>query len=145
MPTHAEKRLLPYSPEEMFDLVADVEKYPQFLPWCVATRVTKSEGDEIMAEMVIGYKMFRERFTSRVKLDSPGRIDVAYFEGPFKYLNNHWIFRPMEEGKCEIDFFVDFEFRSLLLQRMIGLVFNEAVRIMVRAFAKRAEAVYGKR
>ena len=143
MPTHAEKRLLPYSPEEMFDLVADVEKYPQFLPWCVATRVTKSEGDEIMAEMVIGYKMFRERFTSRVKLDSPGRIDVAYFEGPFKYLNNHWIFEPEGETVCTIDFYVDFEFRSRLMQKLIGAVFNEAVKRMIQAFEKRADELYG--
>lgn len=145
MPTHAEKLILPYTPEEMFDLVADVEKYPQFLPWCVATRVTRKDDNQVMADMVIGYKMFRERFTSRVTLDRSRRIDVAYFEGPFKYLNNHWIFQPREGGACEIDFFVDFEFRSALLRRVIGLVFNEAVRIMVRAFAKRAETVYGKR
>ncbi len=145
MPIHAEKRKIAYSPEEMFELVADVEKYPQFLPWCVAARVTKKDEDEVLAELVIGYKMFRERFSSRVTLDHPQRIDVAYFEGPFKYLDNHWIFRPLEEGKCEIDFFVDFEFRSVLLQRVIGLVFNEAVRIMVRAFEKRAVQVYGKR
>ena len=144
MPTHAEIRRVAHTPEQMFELVADVGKYPEFLPWCVAARVTRRDSEKIFAELVIGYKMFRERFTSTVTLDRPGRIDVAYFEGPFKYLNNHWIFRPLADGGTEIDFFVDFEFRSRFLQRVIGLVFNEAVRIMVRAFEKRADAVHGK-
>ena len=84
MPTHAEKRVLPYTPEQMFDLVADVEKYPEFLPWCVATRIRERQGDILFADMVIGFKMFREKFTSRVTCRKPDRIDVAYFEGPFK-------------------------------------------------------------
>ncbi|MAF47718.1 MAG: type II toxin-antitoxin system RatA family toxin [Rhodospirillales bacterium] len=143
MPTHAEKRRLPHSPEQMFALVADVEKYPEFLPWCVATRVRGQDGDTITADMVIGYKMFRERFTSKVHLDRPGlRIDVAYSEGPFKYLNNHWLFIADGEGTI-VDFYVDFEFRSRLLQKLIGAVFNEAVKIMVHAFEKRAKNVYG--
>lgn len=142
MPTHAEKRLLPFSAEQMFDLVADVERYPEFLPWCVGTRIRSQEDDSITADMVIGYKMFREKFTSRVKLDKPDRIDVVYEDGPFRYLNNHWIFRPNEDGSCEVDFYVDFEFRSKLLQKMIGVVFNEAVKIMVHAFEKRAVAIY---
>ena len=147
MPTHAEKRRLPHSPEQMFDLVSDVEKYPEFLPWCVATRIRGREegetGDTITADMVIGYKMFRERFTSKVILDRPGmRIDVAYSEGPFRYLNNHWLF--LEDGDGTIvDFYVDFEFRSRLLQKLIGAVFNEAVKIMMHAFEKRALKIYG--
>jgi coenzyme Q-binding protein COQ10 len=124
-----------------------VEKYPEFLPWCVATRIRGREegetGDTITADMVIGYKMFRERFTSKVILDRPGmRIDVAYSEGPFRYLNNHWLF--LEDGDGTIvDFYVDFEFRSRLLQKLIGAVFNEAVKIMVHAFEKRALKIYG--
>ena len=148
MPTHAEKKHLPYTPAEMFDLVADIEKYPEFLPWCAGTRIRSREGNLVIADMIIGYKMFRERFTSRVTLARPdaqdGRIDVEYSDGPFKYLQNHWIFEPDGNGTC-IDFFVDFEFRSRLLQAMIGVVFGEAVRIMVNAFEKRAEAIYGKR
>ena len=93
--------------------------------------------------MVIGFNIFRERFTSTVKLDRPGRIDVSYADGPFKYLNNHWIFNKVEGGKCEVDFFVDFEFRSGLLQKMIGAVFETAVRVMVSAFRKRARDIYG--
>jgi ribosome-associated toxin RatA of RatAB toxin-antitoxin module len=96
MPTHAEKRELPYRPEQLFDLVADIERYPEFLPWCVGARVRSREGDLVVADLVIGFKVVRERFTSRVKLDRPNlRIDVAYTEGPFRYLNNHWIFEPL--------------------------------------------------
>ncbi len=142
MPTHAEKRHLPHSPQQMFDLVSDVAQYPEFLPWCVGTRIKSHENDEIVADMVIGYKMFREKFTSRVKLSAPDRIDVVYENGPFKYLNNHWIFIAEDDGSCTVDFYVDFEFRSKLLQKMIGVVFNEAVKIMVHAFEKRASAVY---
>ena len=143
MPTHAEKRLLPHKPEQLFDLVADVDRYPEFLPWCVAARVSDRHGDVLRADLVIGFKMFREKFTSKVTLARPGRIDVEYFRGPFRYLNNHWIFTPEGEGSCIIDFYVDFEFRSRLLQRLIGPVFNEAVRRMVRAFETRADAIYG--
>jgi coenzyme Q-binding protein COQ10 len=97
MPTHAEKRVLRYTPEQMFDLVADVGAYPEFLPWCIGARVRKREGDVITADLVIGFKMFRERYTSRVTLDRPGRIDVRYIQGPLKYLNNHWLFAPHPE------------------------------------------------
>lgn len=144
MPTHAEKRFLPYSPKQLFDLVADVERYPEFLPWAVAARITRHEGNVIDADLVIGFKMIRESFSSRVVLAEPSRIDVSYTKGPFKYLNNHWIFNPQDDG-CEIDFYVDFEFRSRLLQRMIGALFNEAVRRMVSAFEARARALYGPR
>ena len=144
MPTHAEKRLLPYTPEQLFDLVADVERYPEFLPWAVAARIRSREGNVITADLMIGFKMFRERFTSRVVLDRPQRIDVSYTEGPFKYLNNHWVFEPMAGGGTCIDFFVDFEFRSVILQRLIGMLFNEAVRRMVQAFETRARQLYGE-
>ena len=143
MPTHAEKRVLPFTPEQLFDVVADIEKYPEFLPWCIATRIRRREGQVIHADMVIGFKMFRERFTTKDVLDPPRRIDVSYHEGPFKYLNNHWIFLPHGEGHCELDFYIDFEFHSRLFQKMMGVVFNEAVRIMVASFEKRARAIYG--
>jgi len=143
MPTHAEKRALPYSQEQLFDLVADVESYPKFLPWCVASRIRKRDGAVIIADLMIGFKMVRERFTSRVILSRPGRIDVTYTEGPFKYLNNHWIFEPLPEGGTMIDFYVDFEFRSKLLQTIMGALFNEAVKLMVGSFEKRANQLYG--
>ena len=142
MPTHAEKRHVPHSPQQMFALVADIEKYPDFLPWCVGTRVRSNDGEVVLADMVIGYKMFREKFTSKVRLSRPDRIDVAYMDGPFKYLNNHWIFLQESDGTCTVDFYVDFEIRSKILQKMIGTVFNEAVKIMVHAFEKRAYLVY---
>ncbi len=144
MPTHAEMRELPYRAEDMFDLVAEVDKYPEFLPWCIGARIRKREGEVITADLIIGFKMFRERFTSRVELDRPNlRIDVEYAEGPFKYLRNHWVFVPRPDGGCAIDFFVDFEFRSRLLQKTIELLFGEAVKRMVGAFETRARQLYG--
>jgi coenzyme Q-binding protein COQ10 len=143
LPTHAERRILPYAPEQLFELVADVERYPEFLPWCLGVRVRERTEETITADLLIGFKMVRERFTSTVKLDRPGRIDVAYTEGPFRYLNNHWIFEPTGDGGCSIDFYVDFEFRSRMLQTLIGMLFNEAVRRMVAAFEARAHNLYG--
>ncbi|QCN96881.1 type II toxin-antitoxin system RatA family toxin (plasmid) [Azospirillum argentinense] len=143
MPTHAEKKVLPYTPEQMYRLVADVEKYPEFLPWCLAARIRRRDGDVMFADLVIGFKMVRERFTSRVELDEANRrINVQYTEGPFQYLNNHWIFTPHEGGVC-VDFYVDFEFRSKMLQKIMGVLFNEAVRRMVQAFETRANQLYG--
>jgi coenzyme Q-binding protein COQ10 len=156
MPTHAEKRFLPYRPEQLFELVASVDRYPEFLPWCIAARIRSREAipDDpsktlITADLVIGFRMIRERFTSRVTLQPPRRIDVNYSEGPFKYLNNHWIFDPVAAspqhpgGGTMLDFYVDFEFRSKLLQSMMAMLFNEAVRRMVAAFEGRAKQLYG--
>jgi coenzyme Q-binding protein COQ10 len=142
MPTHAEKRLLPFTHEKLYNLVSDVEKYPDFLPWCIALRVRSREVNMINADMIIGFKVFREKFSTRVTLNPPRRIDVEYLDGPFKYLNNHWIFKPID-GACEIDFYVDFEFKSILLQKAIGAVFNEAVQKMINAFEARAHRIYG--
>jgi len=143
MPTHAEQRVLPYTPEQLYVLVAGVENYPEFLPWCVGARIKERTDTLILADLVIGFKMFRERFTSRVTLDpATPRVDVEYMDGPFKYLNNHWIFNPHPDG-CEIDFFVDFEFKSIILQKTIGVLFNEAVQRMIAAFEHRADALYG--
>jgi len=143
MPTHAEKRVLPYTRAQLFDLVAEVERYPEFLPWCLAARVRERSGNAITADLLIGFRMVRERFTSRVVLDRPNRIDVSYSKGPFRYLNNHWEFIAQPDGQCLIDFYVDFEFRSRLLQKVIEMLFNEAVRRMVSAFEARARALYG--
>ena len=142
MPTHAEERRLPHTQQQLFDLVADVARYPEFLPWCTACRVTKREGNVIEADLMIGFKMVRERFTSRVTLSPPDRIDVQYLDGPFRYLNNHWVFKPTDDG-CVIDFYIDFEFRSRILQRLMGPLFNEAVRRMVSSFETRARALHG--
>ena len=111
MPTHAEQRVLPYTPEQLFALVADIERYPEFLPWCIGARIKERQPNLVVADLIIGFKVFRERFTSRVVLDPPGKIDVTYAEGPFRYLDNHWTFERAPEG-CRIGFFVDFEFKS---------------------------------
>ena len=150
MPTHSETRHLPYTAQQMYDLVADVGKYPEFLPWCSGARVRGRRQDgavEIVdADLVISFKVFRERFGSRVTLN-PGamQIDVEYLDGPFRYLNNHWKFVPVSDSACEVDFFVDFEFKSRTLQAIIGVVFNEAMRRIVRAFEERAAVLYGER
>ena len=145
MPTHAEKRVLPYTREQLFDLVASVEKYPEFLPWCIASRITKREGNALYADLIIGYKMVREKFGSRVTLTRPTHIHVEYLSGPMKHLSNHWDFVDNRDGTTTLDFFVDFEFRNVFFRRLMGLFFNEAVRRMVAAFEGRAQALYGKR
>jgi coenzyme Q-binding protein COQ10 len=143
LPKHSDRRLLPYAPEQMFDLVVDVEKYPQFLPWCIGARIRERGTQTITADLVIGFKVYRERFTSRVTMQRPDRIDVAYSDGPFRYLENHWRFEAAPSGGCLIAFDVDFELKSKLLQGMLELVFTEAIRRMVGAFEARAMKLYG--
>lgn len=150
MPTHAEKRKMPYTAAQLYKLVAEVDRYPEFLPWCIAARLKSRETNVDTWDLVIGFKMIRERFTSKVTLAPPdpagrARVDVAYADGPFRYLANHWIFEPQHDGGCEIDFYVDFEFRSRLLQTIMGALFNEAVKRMVAAFEARARALYGEK
>ncbi len=142
MPTHAEHKVLPYSPEQMFDLVADVGKYPTFLPWCAGARVKSHTDTQLVADLTIGFGPFRESFTSRVELDRPRQVQVKYENGPFRYLNNQWTFESNPKG-CNVKFYVDFEFKSRVLQAAIGVVFNNAVKLMVNAFLKRAREVYG--
>ena len=147
MPTHHETRVVPYTAQQMYDLVADVAAYPKCLPWTAAARIrsrTPIEGGEVMeADLVISFKVFRERFGSRVTLwPSQMKIDTEYLDGPFKYLKSGWSFRDVTGG-CEVTFFVDFEFRNAILQGIIGVVFNEAMHRVVRAFEKRAADLYG--
>ena len=144
MITHAEQRLLGYRPEQMYDLVADIERYPEFLPWCIGARIRERTEDLVVADLIIGFKMIRERFTSRVSLDRDRlTIEVTYADGPFKQMTNRWRFEPTEDGRCRIDFYVAFEFRSAMLQKLIGVLFHEAVRRMVGAFETRARKLYG--
>lgn len=144
MPAHHETRVLPYTVEQMFDLVADIERYPEFLPWCVACRIKSRESPAcLIADLAVGFKMVREKFTSRVTFDRPNSIVVEYIDGPFSHLTNIWRFRAAADGAgTEVDFSLDFEFRSKILQNLIGLLFEEAVRRMVAAFEKRAAAIY---
>lgn len=140
---HSETRHLPYTPEQIFDLIADVPRYPEFLPWVVGVRIRSKSDTMLVADMIVGFKMLREAFTSKVTLERPHRIHVDYVEGPLKYLHNDWRIRPGEGGGSEIDFDVAFEFRSKMFEKLAGTVFSEAVRRMAAAFEKRAAALYG--
>ncbi len=150
MPTFSSKRRVRHAPENMFDLVADVEKYPQFLPLCEDLRVRRrnpaGEGtpETLVADMTVGYKAIRETFTSRVALDRPRlRIQVEYVDGPFRHLENRWTFRPVEGG-CEVEFFITYEFRSFTLGMLMGTMFDRAFRKFSEAFERRADEVYGR-
>ena len=144
MTVHAEKRVINHRPEDLYALVADVQKYPEFLPWCLAARIREKSPISLSADLIIGFNMFRERFTSYVDLDVDNlEITVKYAEGPFKHLTNSWRFVDHPDG-CEIDFYVDFEFNSRLLQSVIETLFTEAVKRMVRAFETRADILYKK-
>jgi coenzyme Q-binding protein COQ10 len=149
MPAHSETRRLPYTAEQMYDLVADVDSYPQFIPWIAAARVrsVKPEGEaEVMlADLVVGFRMFREKFLSRVTMwEETRRIDTEYIEGPFRHMHSRWEFRDVEGGGSEVHFDVDFEFRNRLLQGAAGLFFQDAMTRIVRAFEARADMLYGK-
>ena len=143
MPHHEERKYLPYSCDQMFDLVADVARYPEFLPWLINARVYDQRENGFHADLIIGFKVFKERFTSKVTLDRPHSLHVEYVRGPLRYLHNNWEFHEVEGGGCAIDFTVDFEFKSSLLERLVGTVFTEAVSHMVRAFERRADMLYG--
>lgn len=150
MTTHHETRQLPYTARQMYDLVADVGRYPEFLPWNSAARIRSrsplEDGrEQLEADLVISFKVFRERFGSRVTLDpAAGRIDTEYLDGPFKHLKSTWTFRDLPDGGSEVSFDVDFEFRNAILQKLIGVVFNEAMARIVRAFEERAAALYAQ-
>ena len=143
MPSIRETRALPWSAEQMFDLVADVRRYPEFLPWVVATRVRSDGEHEMIADMLVGFNALRERFTSKVKKDRPRMIDVDYVEGPMRELDNKWFFHPRAEGGCTIDFSVDFTFRNSVFEALAGKYLDRAFRKMVTAFEERAARLYG--
>ena len=142
MPNHDEKRVLPYSCEQMFDLVASIDKYPEFLPWCLGARIKEKSDERVIADLIIGYKVFRERFTSIVTLNRPHKISVQYQSGPLSRLSNEWEFRPVGKD-CEVSFQVDFDFRSPLLSTVIDAFFDRALSKMVAAFEARAVQLYG--
>lgn len=153
MPHHHDSRDLPYSARQMYDLVADIESYPQFLPWNSAARI-RSRTDrpdgatEIAADLVVSFKVFRERFGSRVVLwpadpaSGTLKIDTEYLDGPFRHMRSGWSFTDRPGGGCQVEFFVDFEFRNAILQKLIGVVFHEAMSRIVRAFEDRARQLY---
>ncbi|HVV60263.1 MAG TPA: type II toxin-antitoxin system RatA family toxin [Pseudolabrys sp.] len=149
MPQFSTKRRVRHAASDMFDLVADVEKYPQFVPLCSALRVksrtAKGDGIAVMiADMTVAYKLIHQTFTSRVTLDRPGlKIVVEYLDGPFSKMQNRWTFVPAGERSCEVEFFIDYEFRSRTLAMLMGAMFDAAFRRFAAAFEKRADEIYG--
>lgn len=143
MPRHSETKHLPYAPEQLFDLVADVARYDEFLPWVVAVRVRSCSPIETVADLVVGFNAFKERFTSRVEKEKPSRICVDYVEGPLKYLHNEWKFEAAPDGGTNLGFSVDFAFKSRIFEALAGQMFDRALRRMTRAFEERAAALYG--
>ena len=143
MPRHSETRHLPYTPDQLFELVADVGSYEEFLPCVVAVRIRSSSEEETVADLVVGFNAFKERFTSRIRKVRPHRICVDYIEGPLKYLRNEWHFEPAENGGTKVQFSVDFAFRSRIFEALAGQMFDRALRRMTGAFEARAAALYG--
>lgn len=148
MPIHKERRHVRHSPDQMYDLVMDVKSYPEFLPWCTGTRIRSEEHKGaitiLTADLIVAFKAFRESFTSRVEAKREIRhINIEYLDGPFKYLHNRWVFEQNDDGSCTIDFYIDFQFKSKVLQVLISSVFEHAVKRMVNAFETRADKLYG--
>jgi coenzyme Q-binding protein COQ10 len=143
MPRHTETRHLPYSPEQMFDLVSDVKHYADFLPWVAATRIRSDSEHEMIADLVVGFKSLKETFTSRAIKDRPRGIKIDYVEGPLKYLHNNWTFEPDGKGGTNIGFCVDFAFKSRIFETLAGQMFDRALRRMIGAFETRAHELYG--
>ena len=145
MPHHSEKRFVPYTAEQMFALVVDVERYPDFLPWCAATRITSREGDTFEADLLAAFGAFRERFTSRVVMDRAAKtITIEYLDGPFQHLTNRWHFVD-EEGGCIVDFDIDFAFKSKTLEALIAGIFTRAIEKMTASFDERAHKLYANK
>ena len=142
MPRHSETKHLPYTPEQLFELVADVRRYDEFLPWVTAVRVRSSSETEMVADLIVGFKALKETFTSRVKKTRPSEIEIDYVEGPLKFLHNHWKFRTVPGGS-EVDFCVDFAFRNRIFEAIAGQMFDRALRRMINAFEERAAELYG--
>jgi len=143
MPSHSESRVLPYSSLQLFDLVMDIEKYPEFLPWCIGARINSRSKNDMEADVLVGYKMFREKFSSRVHFTRPGEIEVEYLKGPMRHLHNKWLFQDIKPGQCKVDFYVDFSLKAKLLESFVDQFFQKALVKMIDAFERRAAAVYG--
>jgi len=143
MPRHTETRNICYTPEQMFDMVADVGRYQEFLPWVAATRVRSDSPTLMIADLVVGFKAIKETFTSRVTKERPTSLKVDYIEGPLKYLHNNWTFAPDGNGGTDIHFCVDFAFKNRIFESLAGQMFDRALRRMIGAFEDRAHALYG--
>ena len=139
---HEERRIIKHTPSNLFKLVSDVQRYPEFLPWCLGARVRKNRKNNFEADLIIGFKIYKEIYSSEISLDNINKkIIVNYKDGPFEYLENYWVFKDNKIG-CEVEFMVDFKFKSVFLQTLMETLFSEAVRRMVGAFEKRANELY---
>ena len=139
---HEERRIIKHTPSNLFKLVSDVQRYPEFLPWCLGARVRKNRKNNFEADLIIGFKIYKEIYSSEISLDNINKkIIVNYKDGPFEYLENYWVFKDNKNG-CEVEFMVDFKFKSVFLQTLMETLFSEAVRRMVGAFEKRANEQY---
>ena len=143
MPSHKETRVLPYTSEQLFDLVIDIEKYPQFLPWCLGARINKRKTNYLEADVIIGFQLYREVFSSRVHMIRPNAIEVEYLKGPMRHLHNKWVFTDLGRDKCEVDFYVDFSLNAKLLESLVDQFFSRALSKMISAFETRAKQLYG--
>ena len=142
MTVHSETRIIPHKPEDLFELVADVKRYPEFLPWCLAARIRTQTEKELIADLIIGFQVFKEQFTSKVAMDKEALfIDTSYADGPFKYLQNHWKFLPHKDG-CEIDFYVDFELKNSFFNAIMTKSFQFVLDKIADSFQKRAEELF---
>ncbi|MFL2819143.1 MAG: type II toxin-antitoxin system RatA family toxin [Candidatus Puniceispirillales bacterium] len=139
---HEERRIIKHTPSNLFKLVSDVKRYPEFLPWCLGARVKNNLKNNFEADLIIGFKIYKEIYSSEISLDNINKkIIVNYKDGPFEYLENYWVFKDNKNG-CEVEFMVDFKFKSVFLQTLMETLFSEAVRRMVGAFEKRANELY---
>lgn len=142
MPHHHERRVLPFSAEQMYDLVTDVRRYSEFLPWVAAVRVQSDNEAEMLADLVVGFKALKESFSSRVLKTPKSKVVVDYLDGPMRHLHNQWLFEDTANG-CIVDFTVDFAFHNRVFEALAGKYFNTALRKMTDAFIARAEELYG--
>jgi coenzyme Q-binding protein COQ10 len=142
MPAHNEQTILPFTPQQMFDLVMDIERYPEFLPWCSDLKIIERKKTELLADMSVGYKFFRETFRTRVKFVQDKEIHIEYLTGPLKHLKNDWLFSAEKNNSCKINFHIDFEFQNRLLQAIAESFFNKALGRMMAAFETRATELY---
>ncbi len=143
MPSHSEQRILPYTAEQLFDVVMDIEKYPEFLPWCIGARINSRTVEELDADVIIGYKIFREKFSSRVHYKTNKEIEVEYLRGPMRHLHNKWIFTPRKGRGCQVDFYVDFSLKTKLMESLVDQFFQTALVRMIDAFEKRVKDLHG--
>lgn len=145
MPTHTDTCILPYDSAFICDIVSDIERYPEFLPWCHAVEIVDRVNDQVIAKVTLGNDIFTESYRCSVKTERPFRIDVRYVEGPFKHLNTHWRFIECGTDGCKVDFFIDFEFQSSLFQMFFQKVFSSVVKSIMSAFIERAHKLYTER